>query len=268
MKKTLVTVCAVFLAVFTLQSCKTSQQMSKSALELEGEWNIIEIDGSSVVPADHQPFPFVGFNTENKQFFGSSGCNRMTGVYTLGKKAGQLDLGRVAGTMMMCPDMKLEEQVLNMLGRVKRFEVRGDQIALLGKSSKPIAMLDKKPETTQATLLSAKWSIKSVNAKNVREMMAENGQNPFIELDLDNKSISGNAGCNRIMGQIVENPGVEKSMTFPNVAATRMACPQLELEGVVLEALNKVATYKLSPSNTQLTLLDKNGAELMILVKL
>lgn len=268
MKKNLITMCALFVALFAFQSCKTSQHMSKNALELEGEWNIIEIDGSTVVPADHQPFPYLGFNTENKQFFGSSGCNRMSGVYTLGKKAGKIDLGQVAGTMMMCMDMKLEEQVLDMLGRVKGFEVKGEQVVLYGKSSKPIAILDKKELPTEAALLSATWSVHKIGGELVRDLLAEGREDyPFIVLDLEQNSITGNAGCNNIMGQIVINTAVEHSLSFPNVASTRMACPQLDLEGKVLQAISKVVTYKLSPSKSQLSLLDIAGEEILVLNK-
>lgn len=54
------------------------------------------------------------------------------------------------------------------------------------------------------------------------------------------KAIHGNAGCNLINGNFEISASNAKSISFPGVASTRMACPDMETEGKVLKALNKV----------------------------
>ncbi len=266
MKKSLFTICAIAVTAITLQSCKSSQSMTNSATNLDGEWNIIEIDGSSIVPGDRQPFPFIGFNTEVNQFYGNAGCNRMNGSYTLGK-SGKINLGKAAATLMMCPNMDVESKVLNMLSRVKSYKSIGTQIALYGNMSKPIAILDRKDMVSEAVLLSAKWQVSRINGEELVMKNEGNPTKPFIELDIQKKSITGLAGCNRITGQIVSNKEVNRSMSFPNVASTRMACPNMEVENQFLKALNSVETYKLSPSTTELTFLNPEGVEVLRFIK-
>lgn len=267
MKKSLLTLCVIALSAFTLQSCKSSQSMTNAATNLEGEWNIIEINSSSIVPAEHQPFPYIGFNTETNQFYGSSGCNRMSGMYTLGK-SGKLTFGKAAATMMMCPDMSIEKTVFDMLEQVKSYKVIGSQIALYGKMSKPIAVLDRKDMISEAVLLTSKWKVIKINGESMKPNAEGIYAKPYIELNYQKKTITGNAGCNRITGQIEVDPDINRSMSFPHVASTRMACPNMAIENEVLKALNSVSTYKLSPSTTELSLLDKEGKEVLRFVKM
>ena len=61
MKKILVTFCLA--AVMTgLSSCGSTKQAAASLADIEGEWNIVEINGAAVVPAPGQTFPYIGFD--------------------------------------------------------------------------------------------------------------------------------------------------------------------------------------------------------------
>ena len=268
MKKSFWTICLVALATLAMQSCKSSQSMVQANADVEGEWNIIELDGQSVVPADNQPFPFIGFDSDKQRFYGVAGCNRMMGAYTLGSKKGSLSFGKAAGTLMMCPDMTLEDKVHAMLEQVKSYKVIGSQIALYGKMAKPIAILDRKDLKSEAILLSAKWQVSMISGETYAMKNPVSSQKPYIELDIQKNLISGMAGCNRITGQIATDSKVNKSIRFPNVAVTRMMCANMEVEGKVLKALNDVSSYNLSPSTTELFLLNKEGIEVLRLVKI
>jgi heat shock protein HslJ len=46
-----------------------------------------------------------------------------------------------------------------------------------------------------------------------------------------------------------------------------MACPNMDTERLVLEALNKVASFTLDQDKSKLSLLDENGTEVMSLTK-
>ncbi|MGL5262051.1 MAG: META domain-containing protein [Bacteroides sp.] len=267
MKKSFWTLCLVAVTALAMQSCKSSQSMVQANADLEGEWNIIELEGESVVPADHQPFPNIGFDIETQRFYGSSGCNRMMGSYTLGGKKGSLKFGQAAGTMMMCPDMTLEEKVHDMLKQVKSYKVIGTQIALYGKMSKPIAVLDRKDLKSEAVLLSGKWQVSKINGEDYTLKNPEHSKKPFIELDIQKSLITGMAGCNSITGQITSDPKKLQSIQFPGTASTRMMCPNIEIENQVLKAVGEVATYKLSPSTNELFFQDKAGREVLRLVK-
>lgn len=120
-------------AVLVLGACAT-QKVSKNTnpSDLAGEWNIMSVSGQPVKTTEKTPF--IGFNTAEKRIFGNSGCNLMNGSYQLNdKQAGQISFGRMASTMMMCPDMDTESKVLKAVEGVKAYsiETRKDKAAIL-----------------------------------------------------------------------------------------------------------------------------------------
>lgn len=143
MKKVLVSLCMAG-ALVALSSCRSSKDAATLS-SINGEWNIIEINGAAVVPAPNQEFPFIGFDTNTGKVFGNSGCNRMMGSFDVNAKPGTIDLGAMASTRMACPDMTLEQNVLSALGQVKKYKKLGkENIALCGSSNRPIIVLQKK----------------------------------------------------------------------------------------------------------------------------
>ena len=142
-KKTITqTLCAAAVSA-ALASCASSKQ-SVTLHDLQGEWDIIELHETAVVPAEGQPFPFIGFDATGR-VYGYAGCNRITGAIDPQAKPGTIDLSRMGSTMMMCPDMTVERNVLAALGEVKRYRSLGNgQMALCGKSKKPIVVLQKR----------------------------------------------------------------------------------------------------------------------------
>lgn len=261
MKRILMSVIAVVLAVFTLQACKTSQTGVDPVAALNGEWNIIELNGALVVPAQEQSLPYLGFNPEDRRVYGSSGCNRIMGPYMLGSR-NKLSFGKMGMTMMMCPDMTLEQEVLAMLDQVKSFKFQHDNLLFYGKGSKPIAVLGVKPQVEDLAQAAGVWDIEKVDGQPVGV-----SRKPFIEIDAEQKKITGNAGCNRMVGSIVTEKGVVRSMQFPNLAVTRMACSELELEGKVLKALGEASTFTISADGSLMTLSNEAGLEIMQLSK-
>ena len=61
MKKILVTFCLAA-AMAGLSSCGSTKQAAASLADINGEWNIIEINGAAVVPAPGQAYPYIGFD--------------------------------------------------------------------------------------------------------------------------------------------------------------------------------------------------------------
>ncbi len=68
MKKVFVSLCMAA-TVAGLSSCASTKNAATLS-SLSGEWNIIEINGSAVVPAPNQEFPFIGFDTKTGQVYG------------------------------------------------------------------------------------------------------------------------------------------------------------------------------------------------------
>lgn len=249
----------VGLLAFVLSSCSTTKKVPIS-MALIGEWNIIEVDGGVVVPADNQPFPFIEFNFEKGTVNGSSGCNRFSGTYDRTAKAGVLSMSNLASTMMMCPNMELESKVLDALGRVRKYKKEGDRLFLYEGGKRPIVVLAPR-NTADLSLLEGRWRIASVRGKSVNQ----NERTPYLEFDVKQSRVFGNAGCNRLNGALVLDEKDKHSLLFRGVATTRMACDQMELENEVLKAVNEVDNFKVL-KNT-LELYNTEGHLLLYLIK-
>jgi putative lipoprotein len=78
---------------------------------------------------------------------------------------------------------------------------------------------------------------------------------PYLRFTAAGTSVAGHASCNTFRGG-VELAG--QQMSFPGMATTQMACPDMDVEQALLKALGATATWRVTGS--QLELLDKAGA--------
>ena len=239
MKKVFVSLCMAA-TLWGMSSCASTKN-TFSLSSLGGEWNIIEINGSAVVPAPGQEFPFIGFDTKEGRVYGNSGCNRLMGSFDVNAKPGHIELGALGSTRMMCPDMTVEKNVLAALGQVKRYKALGkENMALCGASNRPVIVLQKKEAAVKLSDLNGRWMISEAGGEAIPSGMEKQ---PAIEFDIAEKRMHGNAGCNIINGSFEVDDANPTSISFKRVISTMMACPDLEVEGKVLKALNSVRSF-------------------------
>ena len=239
MKNLLVSICIASTA-FAMSSCRTVEKAAPLS-SINGDWNIVEVSGAKVVTGEDGTLPFISFDTNTGKLSGYSGCNRMMGEFNLKAQNGSLELGQIASTRMMCADMNTENAVLGALNKVKLYKTSGsDKLILCNADKRPMAVLEKKKSDISISLLSGDWKIKEVNGEAIPSKMENQ---PFISFDIKEKSVHGNAGCNIIKGAFKTTDGNPKSISFPALACTMMACPDMEVEGKVLKALNEVQSF-------------------------
>lgn len=239
MKKVFVSLCMAS-ALIGLSSCGSTKNAATLS-SIGGEWNIIEVNGTSVVPAPGQEFPFIGFDTKNGKVYGNSGCNRMMGSFDVNAKPGTISLGAMGSTRMACPDMTVENNVLSALAQVKKYKKLGkENMALCGSSNRPVIVLQKKESTVKLADLAGKWMISEAAGEAIPEGMEKQ---PFLEFNISEKRLHGNAGCNIINGAFQTDGENATAISFPQVISTMMACPDMEVEGRILKALNSVQTF-------------------------
>ena len=135
-----VSILLIIAAVAVLSACAASRG-SVGLSSLAGEWDIIEVDETAVVPAPGQAFPYIGFDVEQGRVYGSTGCNLLTGSFSLDERDGRLDLSQLGGTRMLCPDMHTEEIILAALARVKHYAMVDDDHMVLYHSSKKSGLI-------------------------------------------------------------------------------------------------------------------------------
>lgn len=134
---------AIFAAAL-LASCGTSGKLA-SISALSGEWMITEVGGAAVTTPEGQNAPFIGFDTDKKQVYGSTSCNRLTGALNADAKTGKIDFGALGSTRMMCRDMETERKVLDAMGKAASYKVsKGGRLELRDEAGKAVMVLKHK----------------------------------------------------------------------------------------------------------------------------
>lgn len=263
MKKVFVSLVCLAGAMLVITSCGSSREVTPIST-INGEWNIVEINGSAVVPTAGKELPFIGFDTATGKISGNSGCNRMMGSFDNTAKPGTINLGEMASTKMYCPDMSTEQNVLNALKNVRGYrKMSNNRIALTNSMNRPVIVLASKLNLSVLTSLEGEWKITEVNGESVPSGLEKQ---PFLVFDTAKRSIHGNSGCNMINGGFTTDTNNARAISFPAVAATMMACPDMTLERKVMDALNEVKTYNVLTDKSA-GLYNENGNMVLLLAK-
>lgn len=130
--------------IIALASCATTNN-TVTLNDIAGEWNIVEVNGETLDTSKSDTKPFIGFDLKEGRVYGSSGCNRIMHTLDKNAKAGTIDLEHMASTMMMCPDMEIEQKVLGALTKAKSYRKAGkNKVELCNANGKRVALLTKK----------------------------------------------------------------------------------------------------------------------------
>lgn len=110
------------------------------------------------------------------------------------------------------------------------------------------------PSAGDSPLLGKKWMLVWLAGADV----PQDARAPYIEFDAANGRASGMGGCNRFSGPYQLDGD---ALTFPShVAATMMACDNLDTEGAFFQTLERVARWQVSGDT--LTLSETEGEEI------
>ena len=213
-----------------MTSCGTARKAPVS--ELGGEWNVVSVMGDKVNVPEGSEQPYFGFDTANGRLFGTAGCNRIMGSFDPKGADGTIDLSRIASTRMMCPDMSLENAILQACGTVTSFKVANDgEVELCDAAGKSVITLQRRAPELSAKDLSGEWIIREVDGTAVKND-TEEGPN-LMSFDLKDNRFSCQTNCNTINGNFTSS---FIDITFEPGIMTRMACPDTSVE----DALNRV----------------------------
>lgn len=241
-----------------LTSCQAARHTLSSSI-IDGEWNITEVNGSAVKAESR---PYIGFDIRKNRVYGTPGCNRISGSFDFEDKNGQIKFGAIASTMMACPDMELERNILQALNSAESIKSSGkERLTLCDKNKKPLLKMERRFHKVPFSDIKGKWRIVTVFGENA----PADEQAPFVDFDTQNGRLSAFAGCNRLSGAI-KSEGDNK-LTISNVASTRMACPDMSLEQNVITALGQAGSFGISP-NGKLLLLSAGGNAVMELTRM
>lgn len=88
-------------------------------------------------------------------------------------------------------------------------------------------------------LLSGTWFLSQIKSKKISNNQIS--VVPFIEFDLENNRVSGNASCNGFSSSFILK---NDKISFKEILLTRMFCEDLTLEKNFIESLNEINSFK------------------------
>ncbi|MBK1724278.1 META domain-containing protein [Thiocystis violacea] len=225
-------------------------------VQLEGPtWQLVQYRASGgLVDVVAQARP-ARFKFAEGALSGGTGCNRLTGSYTLDGSILTLGTG-LALTRMGCPlpVMEQEKAVIQALRKVATASRDGEALELRDAQGEVLLRFSL-PTTTP--LAGRTWKLSTYN--NGKHAMVTPIAGTGISLVLDGQGrLSGHDGCNRYMsGYTLEGD----RLAIGPIATTRMACKagkdRAEQAGAYAAALGRVASYRIE--GAQLMLSDKDG---------
>ena len=115
---------------------------------------------------------------------------------------------------------------------------------------------------TDAKKLEGKWNVVEVKG----EKILKEGL-PYMEFDMAQNKLHGNAGCNMFNTTITLDANDVSSITIAPGAATMMACPDMAKEDAIMKAMGDVKAVKAGNSESEMTLVDQDGNVLLVLSK-
>lgn len=92
------------------------------------------------------------------------------------------------------------------------------------------------------------WRLVELNGKEISVNTEAGDNEPFLNLQKENNRVSGNTGCNNLMGsfKVASDYGNEGEISFSQMATTRMACMNVNYEQDYLNALENTDNYSIS----------------------
>ncbi|MDR0430543.1 MAG: META domain-containing protein [Tannerellaceae bacterium] len=147
MKKHLYTTLAI-VCVGLAVGCKSKKATMVAFSDLEGEWNIVEMNGGKLDPEETRQL--VVFDVDRQTLSGYAGCNRMSCQIDHNEsQKNRIKFSKIVSTRMACMDMRYEHELLKTLDKVVRFGVEDDakplqSIAFYGADDTKLLVIGKK----------------------------------------------------------------------------------------------------------------------------
>lgn len=107
---------------------------------VERYWKLYEIFGQPVDDMEPKLMKdaFITLKMDGNRVTGNGGCNGLTGTYEL-MSGNRIKFSQMASTMMMCPNMEVEQKLTEVLEKADNYYVNGDTLILNRARMAPLA---------------------------------------------------------------------------------------------------------------------------------
>ncbi|WP_162907625.1 META domain-containing protein [Allorhizocola rhizosphaerae] len=175
---------------------------------------------------------------EKGKISANAGCNHLFGDVTF--EGGRMKVSDMGGTDMACdkPRMDQDDWFIKFVTAGPAYTLTGNDLVLKGDSTE-IKLQDREVADPDRPLAGRRWTVDSLLDSESASSVPQGAQ-AYLEFQGD--KVTGNTGCNSLGGTFSQQ---DKTITFSNVATTKMACPGPEgqLERAVVGVLDGTVDY-------------------------
>lgn len=222
-----------------------------SAKDLEegtvtGDWTIEEVGGDKVNPDTPAYLMFV---PKELRVYGNNGCNTLNADYSYDKEQGKLSFTNLLTTMRLCNSMGAMDDRINLaLSNTVSYKWShsGDEYFLYFFDSNGNRLMSLMHQNFD--FLNGAWQIVRIEDEPI------NDPEMRIVIDIAEKKIHGNTGCNLFNGEIDIDMESANTINFHNILTTLMACENYENQTWLIVALEDVAHAKPVDENSVILL--------------
>ncbi|QHI69381.1 META domain-containing protein [Tichowtungia aerotolerans] len=235
------------------------ERLADPCFELEGDWILASISSG---PVNRMvKLPTLSLSLNEMRISGSGGCNHYSAAVSRLTDS-NIMLGPVAATKRACVNKNIEADYLANLNRVKQYALVDSRLVFSDEKGTELLAFIKKSEPPADPRLHDVWGLLRIAGKTVSPK-----QGPHLEINLTDKQVFGNDGCNDFRGAIEHAAG--SSITLGTIASTRKMCMDMEVPDAFSKALGNMAGKAVSYKISGLTLvfLDADGNELLAFKK-
>lgn len=232
----------------------TSEELAKGVVK--GDWAVERVNGKTAVG---ETAPFLKFVPEQKRVYGNNGCNVINAAYTYNPADSTLTFSNMASTMMACGMEGITDLEFNAaLGAARYYTWRlsGDDYYLTLYDADHNPVMEMMHQNFQ--FLNGTWLVRQIDGQSV------DVPDMKLVIDVDEGKLHGNTGCNIINGTLETDMEAANSISFQQIAMTRMACATPNFETQLVVALEQAAKAK-PLKEDRVELVDNQGKIVLLL---
>lgn len=232
---------------------------NQETASLSGDWAIETVLGKKAVG---ETAPFIKFVPNENRIYGNNGCNIINGQYTSTTSDKSIAFSHLATTMMMCGQNNITDaEIGEALGLTVKYSIEKENdnesiLRFFDAGGKEVMQLMHR----DFHFLDGTWAVIAIDGEKINV----NGMK--IALDVDEKRLHGNTGCNIINGEFETDMDAANSISFSKIGMTRMACPDSGWETRMMVALEEAVTAK-KVGQDEVEFIGSNGKQVMLLKK-
>ncbi|MBB6459148.1 META domain-containing protein [Flammeovirga kamogawensis] len=217
---------------------KILKETEKPFVKINGTWVISTLNGEVTDPMK----TYIIFDTNKNSIFGFAGCNGLNGQMEYDEEKNTYKGGPFMSTMMFCEEVAENERALGkILEKFNKIAVEGDVITI--SLDDEVLLTAKKGVNHQK--IYKNWKVSFINGV---DDLGETAPSIFIN---NRGEVNGNGGCNNFKGAI-QLDAFSNNVKIGPLAATRMMCPNGDVESTFFAQIDKVDNYKIENGELQL----------------